>query len=221
MRFFKDHGLSIVLLLLFALSLVGQIFAGFGSYNEDRVEKHLLPLSSISQYLASSHFASSLSENMESEFLQMALFVLLTVYLYQKGSAESKKPPEQVSAEDRKVEQEEKTYREQKIKKNPILWRLYENSLVIALVSLFLIFFFFHAYGSLGLINEQKQHMGEPLIGFWQVFAEQEFWFESFQNWQSEFFSIFVLGVFSIFLRQKGSPQSKKLQDPHWKTGSD
>ena len=158
---------------------------------------------------------------MESEFLQMSLFVYLTACLIQKGSAESKKPIEQKNSDDLADEKREKEYSEVQTKKHPIAWRLYENSLTISLLILFVVFFFLHAYGSLEVINEDRMVEGKKIIELKDVFSESDFWFESFQNWQSEFFSIAIMGILSIFLRQKGSPQSKKIWDANWKTGSD
>lgn len=217
----KKISLTIVLLVLFLISIGGQFVFGFKSYNEDRIEKGIAPIESHMTYLHSGHFISSVAENMESEFLQMGLFVLLTVFLYQIGSAESKKLPEQKTAEDLKEEKIEQKFCEAKRKEHPIAWRLYESSLTISLLVIFLFFFFLHAYGSYLQVNEQKQALGQALISYFEVFSESEFWFESFQNWQSEFFSIVALGLLSIVFRQYGSAQSKKMNDPIWKTGSD
>jgi hypothetical protein len=217
----KKFGLTLVLAILFLISVSGQIYAGLRSYNEERIEEKLPAIETYSDYLKSGHFVSSLCENMESEFLQMSLLVLLTAYLYQKGSSESNKLPEEKTAEDLQEEAEEKAYCEFKRKNSPVLWTLYEYSLTSALAVLFIIFFLLHAYGSRILINEKNQRFGKPLISYSEVFAEDEFWFESFQNWQSEFFSVASLGLLSIALRQKGSCQSKKMKDSNWKTGSD
>ena len=216
----RNFSLSIMLLILFSLSIVGQFKTGFESYNEERITKNLQPLSSLKEYATSGHFISSVAENMESEFLQMALFVYLTMCLLQKGSAESRKPEEEKTTLDIQKEQKEKHYCEIQNKKYPIIWKLYENSLTISLSFLFVVFFFGHAYGSLELINEDRMHQGKNLIQFNDVFKETDFWFQSFQNWQSEFFSILVMGILSIYLRQKNSPQSKKMTDANWKTGT-
>ena len=215
----RNFGLTIVLVSMFAVSIVGQFFFGFSTYNEERRHEGLVPLTSYGEYLNTGHFVSSVAENMESEFLQMAVFVLLTVALYQKGSSESRKPPEEESAQDRKDQIEEEQYSRAQKKKNPIAWRIYENSLSLALVALFLAFFMLHARGSWHKEVEEKAAHHEPTITFLETFKEPEFWFESFQNWQSEFFSMAVLMTFGIFLRQKGSSQSKKMNDPIWKTG--
>ncbi len=216
----KKCGMTIVLMTLFILSVFGQIHAGLGAYNDDRVHEGLLALPSYFEYLKSDHFISSMAENMESEFLQMGLFVILSTYLYQRGSSESKKLPEDMSNEDSQMEMLEVKYCRQQRAQRPVLFRLYEYSLTLALLGLFLIFFLLHAKSSYNLINEEHATEGKPGISFVDVFSEDKFWFESFQNWQSEFFSVASLGILSIFLRQMGSPQSKKMRDPNWKTGS-
>lgn len=213
-----NSSLTIVLLAFFSFCIVGQFKSGFKANNEERIAKNLEPLSSPSEYLKSGHFISSVSENMESEFLQMSLFVYLTMFLIQKGSAESRKPEEEKTAEDYAKEKKEKDFCSIERQRHPILWRLYENSLTLSLVLLFVFFFLGHAYGSLDTINEDRLLEGKTAIRFMEVFSESDFWFESFQNWQSEFFSIAVMGLLSIFLRQKKSPQSKKMHEPHWKT---
>lgn len=215
----RNFGLSLVLLGLFLFSATGQLLSGHEAYNEERRQDGQPEIASVAEYAGSGHFISSVSENMESEFLQMALFVFLTISLFQKGSSESRKPPEEMTREEREAEAREQAYSKKKRAERPLLWRIYENSLTIALTLLFLTFFGLHSYGSWLLINEEHARQGEELISFLATFKEPEFWFESFQNWQSEFFSIAILGLLSIWLRQKDSPQSKKLLDPTWKTG--
>lgn len=217
----KKCGMTIVLITLFILSVLGQIHAGLKAYNDDRIHEGLEPLPSYSEYLTSAHFISSMSENMESEFLQMGLFVILSAFLYQRGSSESKKLPVDMTEEDRQRQQIEDEYCERQRRTRPILFRLYEFSLTLALMGFFVLFFLMHAGSSFKLINEEHASEGKPAISFVQVFSEDKFWFESFQNWQSEFFSVASLGLLSIFLRQRGSPQSKKMRDPNWKTGSE
>jgi hypothetical protein len=215
----QNVGLSIVLFLIFLVSMIGQARAGFHAYNQEQVEKHLPMLHSIWEYLGQGHFLSSVFENMESEFLQMALFVFLTACLYQKGSAESKPPPADRTKEEIEEDAAEERYCKDHAKRKPIFWRIYENSLTLALLGLFAVFFLLHAYGSFLTKREEKLLEHEAPPKFFEIFGTSEFWFESFQNWQSEFFSIMVLGFLTIFLRQRGSPQSKKMYDPHSKTG--
>ena len=220
-KLWNQFGLTIVLTLFFLGSLIGQIYFGFHAFNEERIEDKLKPLNSIQQYIVHGHFLSSLAENWESEFLQMMIFVWLTVFLYQKGSAESKSPPSEQSMEEKKCEKEEEKYSRAQKKKWPVLWRIYENSLVLSLLLLFILSFFIHVHGHFKYQNEKNMVMGKPLISYTEVLGNSEFWFESFQNWQSEFFSIALLGVLSIFLRQKHSPQSKMLRSSNSDTGPD
>lgn len=215
----KDFSLTFILFILFFVSILGQIIFGFQAYNEELLQKNVPLIANWHEYISTGHFLSSLSENMESEFLQMTLFVYLTAFLIQKGSAESKKPQEEKTFKDIAADQEEEEYCKSQKKLKPLQWFLYENSLSLSLFLLFLISFLFHAWGSFELINQRNIIDAKPLISFTKIFSESEFWFESFQNWQSEFFSIALMGLLSIFFRQKGSPQSKRLRDPYWKTG--
>lgn len=217
----KKISLTLVLSCLFVISILGQFIFGFNAYNEERRENGAPQIASHVDYLKTGHFISSVAENMESEFLQMGLFVFLTIFLYQIGSSESKKLHFQQTKEDLEKEQHEKVYCQTKRKQHGWIWYLYENSLTLALIFIFAAFFLLHAYGSFLLLNEQKAMHHQQLIEFSQIFSESEFWFESFQNWQSEFFSIATLGLLSIFLRQYKSAQSKKMFDPRWKTGAD
>jgi hypothetical protein len=158
-------------------------------------------------------------ENWESEFLQMFAYVLLTAFLFQKGSAESKNP-DQPEAVDRDPRQS----RHRKdapwpVRRGGVVLKLYENSLALALFLLFVIAFVLHAIGGASEYSEQQIAHGGKAVTALQYIATARFWFESLQNWQSEFFSIGILVVLSIFLRQKGSPESKPVDSPHSMTG--
>jgi hypothetical protein len=164
-------------------------------------------------------FLEATMENWESEFLQMFAYVLLTAFLYQKGSAESK-DPEKLEAVDRDPRQS----RNDKngpwpVRKGGIVLKVYENSLSIALFLLFLISFVLHAVGGAKEYSQQQTVHGEEAVTVVQYLGTAQFWFESLQNWQSEFFSIGILVLLSIFLRQKGSPESKPVDSPHSMTG--
>lgn len=219
MKLIRNFGLTLILILFFSLCFLGQLKTGFHVYNKDRLEHHLPPIESKWQYIYSGHFISSVCENMESEFLQMALFVFLTMCLYQKGSAESKKPPEELTAREKEAKQKETIYNQQMRQGYQLLWRIYENSLTLVLMLIFVAFFILHLHGKLLLVNEKRILFAQNPLSYKELFLSADFWFESFQNWQSEFFSILLLGLLSIFLRQKDSPQSKKMNDPFWKTG--
>jgi hypothetical protein len=214
-KIWKDNGLSIVFLTLFVVSIIGQIVSGFHEHNKEREQNNADSIG-VAEYLQSGHFLQTTFENWESEFLQMALFVVLTVSLRQKGSSESKKfEPEEV---DRAPSKRRKDV-PWPVKHGGFVLHIYKHSLSIALFILFILSFALHLYGSLKDENEKLsfQHLPpEPLSNF---IGSSRFWFESFQNWQSEFLSVLVIVTLSIVLRQKGSPQSKPVDAPHSETG--
>jgi hypothetical protein len=215
MKFIRNNSLSIVFLLLFLSALAGQFFTGFAEYNKERTEEGQQPVG-YGVYVQSGHFIQATFENWESEFLQMALFVLLTIWLRQKGSSESK----QFGGEE--VDREPDPKREGApwpVRKGGWVLTIYKHSLTIALLLLFILSFVVHLYGSLKDENEKLAEKGLPPESITAYITEARFWFESFQNWQSEFLSVFAIVVLSIFLRQQGSPQSKPVDAPDDETG--
>jgi hypothetical protein len=216
LRFTRNNGLSIVFVFLFILALGGQTLTGWKEYNKEQIREGYTGISLL-RYFGSGHFIQATFENWESEFLQMALFVLLTVSLRQKGSSESKK----ISGEE-EVDREPLNKRKNApwpVRKGGWILYLYERSLGTALLLLFVISFWLHFYGSLKDENRQRLLEGKPAETFGHYLGDSRFWFESFQNWQSEFLSVFVIVLLSVFLRQKGSPQSKPVDAPHNETG--
>jgi Ca2+/Na+ antiporter len=215
-KFIHDNSLSIIFFLLFIVSITGQIFTGIAEYNKERQEEGQ-PTVTMSSYLTSGHFLESTFENWESEFLQMAFFVLFTIWLYQKGSSESK-----ALEEGEEVDREPDPNRKGApwpVRKGGWVLTLYKHSLTIALLLLFLFSFIMHLYGSHKDENEQLAQKGLPLETLGEYLGTSRFWFESFQNWQSEFLSVFAIIVLSIYLRQIGSSQSKPVDAPHDETG--
>jgi hypothetical protein len=214
----RDNGLSIVLLLLFAGSFAGQIWAGWFDYNDERRE-HAEPPAALVEYLASGHFGEATFENWESEFLQMSAYVLLTVFLFQKGSAESKKPGgvESVDEDPREARDAAAPW---PVHRGGLILKLYESSLSIAFALLFLLSFVLHATLGLSEYNAERLAHGSPAATLLRYATSSRFWFESFQNWQSEFLSLAAMVVLSIFLRQRGSPESKPVAAPTWETGA-
>lgn len=215
-KFIKNNGLSVVFLLLFMLSFWGQLLTGWTQHNKEQLEEGQ-PAKSMGRYLQSGHFLQSTFENWESEFLQMALFVVLTISLRQKGSSESKSLDEP-EAVDREPDPSKKDA-PWAVKKGGWILAVYKHSLTLSLFILFLLSFAVHLYGSLKDENEQLAQKGQPQETLQQYIVDSRFWFESFQNWQSEFLSVFAIIVLSIFLRQKGSSQSKPVDAPHSETG--
>jgi hypothetical protein len=216
----RDNGLSLVLGALFLAFMVGQTWTGLLEHNDD-LAAHGQSTVTLRTYLASGHFIEATAENWESEFLQMAAYVLLTVVLFQRGSAESKKIGE-VEAVDRDPRlSRHKNRAPWPVRRGGWVLRIYEHSLSLAFVVLFLVSFALHAVGGTWSYNiEQAEHGGDPLsiLGY---LSTSQFWFESFQNWQSEFLSLVGMVVLSVFLRQRGSPESKPVDAPHTATGSE
>jgi hypothetical protein len=220
-RILRENGLSIVLFVCFFLTiLVGQSITGHREYNNDRVEHNQAPVS-YGEYLGSGHFLEATMENWESEFFQMGWYVLLTVFLFQKGSSESKKLDEAEPVDRDPRKSKNKKDAPWPVRRGGFVLKLYEYSLTLAFLFLFLGSFFLHALGGSRVYNEEQAQHGGELVSAWQYMGTSRFWFESFQNWQSEFLAIFAMVVLSIFLRQKGSPESKPVDAPHSQTGSE
>ena len=217
-RTFRNNGLSIVLISLFVLFLVAQSIAGFKHYNDEQLE-HGQPTVTYSEYLTGSHFLEATMENWESEFLQMFAFVVLTVFLYQKGSAESKDPDAEEEV-DKDPRRSKKKNSPGPVKKGGWMLKLYEHSLSLAFLFLFLGSLVLHAAGGAGDYNEeQREHGRTEMVTTWQYMGTSRFWFESFQNWQSEFLAVGSMVILTIFLRERGSRESKPVATPHSETG--
>lgn len=210
--FFRNNGL---LIAFAAMMLVATAIHGVTGWKVDteQREEEGLPALTLDEYLQDSHFLSSLFENWESEFLQMALFVLLTVSLRQKGSSESR--PMDPSEEERK------TYpvRDQPwpVRRGGLWLKLYEHSLSASLFLLFLGSFVGHWISSWFQYSEAHADKVPTLIAY---LASADLWFESMQNWQSEFLAVFAIVFLSIYLREKHSSQSKQVEAPHSKTAA-
>ena len=214
--FLKRNALSIVFLFLTLIVLWGQLYTGWKNHN-DFLETYHKPPITIASYLHSGHFIQATFENWESEFLQMALFVILTIFLRQEGSSESR--PMENPPRDKRNELKPKRDSPWSVRQGSVALLFYKNSLSIVLILIFLLSFSLHWYGSYLNYNEEQLLEGKKLTDYWTYLGNSQFWFESFQNWQSEFLSIFAIIFLSIYLRQAGSSQSKKVNAPHKETG--
>ena len=216
-RFLRDNGLSLVLFVMFLAALVGQTLAGHRHANAERRD-HGQPEQTWREYVVSPQSLEATAENWESEFLQIFTFVLLTAYLYQRGSAESKDPDKAQEPEDREPDPKRKGA-PGPVKRGGVALRLYSHSMSLAFLALFLVALVLHAVGGAGEFNEdQAEHGSAERVTVLGYMATSRFWFESLQNWQSEFVSILAVVVLSIFLREKGSPESKPVDAAHGET---
>ncbi len=219
-RLLRENGLSLVLLSAFLVFWLGQSVAGHREYNQEQ-RAHGEAEVAYPAYLTSAHFWEATTENWESEFFQIFFYVVLTAFLYQKGSAESKKldEPEPVDRDPRLARHHPDA--PWPVRRGGLALKLYEHSLSLAFLLFFFVAITLHAVsGAKDYSDEQVAH-GEPPVGVIQYVRTSRFWFESFQNWQSEFLSIGMVVVLSIFLRQRGSPESKPVDSPHSETGSE
>jgi hypothetical protein len=218
-RFLRENGLSLVLGLMFAGSLAGHSLAGWRVENQER-RLHGGHEQSYAAFLVSGTFLETFAENMESEFLQMAAYVLLTVWLRQRGSAESKPLEGKEEVDDPPERHRNDPRAPGPVRRGGLALAVYRNSLSLALLVLFGASFLAHAAGGARAFNEDQAAHGQAArVGAVGYMATSRFWFESLQNWQSEFFSVMMLVLLSIRLRQHGSPESKPVHAPHDRTG--
>jgi hypothetical protein len=214
----RDRSLTLVMLGGFAIFLAGQVLTGWADYN-DGLHTHGLAPAALSSYLGSGHFWEALFENWESEFLQMAAFVGLTTRLHQVGSPESRRPGvlELVDADPRHFAHLPGV--PWPVRRGGIALWLYERSLSLAFIALFLASWVGHAYGGWAAeIDEARLHGISP-SSLADYVVSSRFWFESFQNWQSEFLSVAAMVWLAVYLRQRGSPESKAVHAAHDETG--
>ena len=219
-KFLYENGLLLVVDLMILGTLVGQTITGWHENTNDLQEMQL-PALTLGQYLESGHFLEATFENWESEFLQMAMYVVLTVFLFQKGSSESKPMGKEAPQDEDPRQATLKRTTPWPVRHGGVVLKVYEHSLSILLFALFLGSFFLHAAGGVDEYNQDQQSHGQPSITFLQYLGTSRFWFESFQNWQSEFMAVGAIVLLSIWLREKGSPESKPVARPHHATGND
>lgn len=213
--FLYKNGLSLFFITLFLVTLGAQAITGWETHNQEIQDEGQQEIG-LTTYLQSGHFISATFENFESEFLQMALYVMLTVSLRQIGSAESKKldEPEEVDREPHPGPDAPWA-----VKKGGWILKIYSNSLSIVFGMLFLFSWAMHLYGSWQNHNVEQLAKHLPKETLSQYLGQAEFWFETFQNWQSEFLSVFSIVFLTIYLRQKGSPESKPVDAANMETG--
>jgi hypothetical protein len=218
-KWIRDNGLTLALAVLFLASLVGQVVTGHAAENQERLE-HGQTLVGLAEYLRGGPFLSALFENWESEFLQMWAYVMLTAYLFQRGSPESKDPDEAAPQDRDPALDEKKPEAPWPVRAGGLARTVYAHSLGLTLFTLFVASFVLHWLNSARAAAEEALQHGQAPPGLLEHLGNVGFWFESFQNWQSEFLSTSLLIVLAIFLRERGSPESKPVAAPHGQTGT-
>lgn len=219
-RFLRENGLSLALFGLFFVCFAGgQTLTGLRQYNEGQEEHGGEPVE-LGEYLRTGHFLEATAENWESEFLQMFAYVLMTAYLYQKGSSESRKLDEENPQDRDPRRSKDNPDAPWPVRKGGWVLKLYESSLALAFLLLFLVSFCLHGLGGQREYNEEQLQHGQTTVSVPEYMGTSRFWFESFQNWQSEFLAIWSMVALSIWLRQRRSPESKPVDSPHGETGT-
>jgi hypothetical protein len=217
-RVLRDNGLSITMFALFLVFLTAQSIAGYRASNSEN-QQHGQPRESYAEFLTSGAFVEATFENWESEFLQMGAYVVLTALLVQKGSPESRNPDGDEADADPRDHRDDRGA-PGPVKRGGLALTVYEHSLSLALFALFLSSFVLHALGGHADFNQQQLEHGAAPVSLWSFVTGSEFWFQSMQNWQSEFLAVASLVVLGVFLRERGSPESKPVAAPHAQTGS-
>ena len=215
----RQHGLSIAFGIIFALALIGQSFAGLQVFNEEQVE-HGQQAVTYLQFVTSSEFVVDVAENWQSEYLQFFLFIFATIWLVQKGSPESKQPGEEGIGTD-----EEQLVHEHARPESPKWakvhgWRhtLYSNSLLIVMGTIFILSWLIQSLSGVVVYNAEQAEHGESTVSWVEYLIGADFWNRTLQNWQSEFLAVGSMIALSIYLRQRGSSESKPVGAPHHAT---
>lgn len=215
----RDNSLSIVFGLLLLASIAGQAVVGLAEYNEEAKADGLAAIDML-RYLTSSAFAVDVAENWQSEFLQFTLFILLTIWLVQRGSSESK-PPEQAgpdSDEKERIGAAAEPGSPAAARAGGPLTRLYSASLTLLMATIFVLSW--AAQAVTGRVANNQARLRDLLdpLPMGEYLLHPDFWSRTFQNWQSEMLAVGSMAIFAVFLRQRGSPESKEVGAPHEET---
>jgi hypothetical protein len=220
MRFLRENSLPLLFGAMLLLTLLGQSLVGHSVYNE-QASRHSEQTISYVRYLSSSTFGEAVMENWESEFLQFTLYVLGTVWLIQRGSPESKKLEEagRGSDEEQLIGPYARPDSPRWAKVGGWRTRIYSHSLALVMGGIFVACWLAHSFTGWRVFNQDQAAHGESAVSWTAYLGKPEFWEQSFQNWQSELLAIGAMVVFSIYLRERGSPESKPVGAPHHWTG--
>jgi len=221
-RFLRDQGLSIMFLAIFVVALAGQSLAGH-AYNNEQLALDGLPPIGYGEFVTSSDFFVDVAENWQSEFLQFFVFILATIWLIQRGSPESKKPGHEGLGSD----DEQEAGRSASAGAPRGAWAggvtqwLYSNSLLLVMGAIFVLSWFAQSLGGMIVANQENARHSLPPQTWVEYAASADFWNRTLQNWQSEFLAVGAMIAFSIYLRQRGSSESKPLGTPHHVTAAE
>ena len=219
-RFIRDHSLSLFFLAIFLASLVGLAIAGYALHNDDAIAHHGETMS-FWRYIRSSDFGNAVMENWQSEYLQFMLFMLATVWLVQRGSPESKAVDEAGRGSDhkQKVGRHARPDSPEWAKAGGIKTAIYSNSLLIVMSIIFFGSWFAQSVTGWTQFNAQQVEHHQQTVSWLGYVGSADFWEATLENWQSEFLAVGSFAAITVFLRQRGSPESKPVGAPHHSTG--
>ncbi|WP_136706293.1 DUF6766 family protein [Agromyces sp. H66] len=212
----RQHALSIAFGALFALALIGQSVAGLFRVNEEQAS-HGSPPYTWAEFVTSSEFVVDVAENWQSEYLQFFLFILATIWLVQKGSPESKKPGEEGIGTDEEQLVGEHARRDSPMWAKAADWRrtVFSNSLLLVMGAIFLLSWLAQSLSGMVVFNSEQVEHGQAIVSWTEYLVSADFWNRTLQNWQSEFLAVGSMIALSIYLRQRGSSESKPVGAPH------
>ncbi|MGG7449673.1 DUF6766 family protein [Plantibacter auratus] len=212
----RRHSLSLFFGLIFILALFGQSIAGLVAYNEDQLAHGQATVDYL-HFITSSAFVVDVAENWQSEFLQFFLFILATVWFVQQGSPESKKLGDEGlgSDEDQLVGEHARPDSPRWARARGVRLWLYSNSLLLVMGVIFVLSWSAQAVAGTVVYNAEQAEHGQPAVAVIGYVLSADFWNRTLQNWQSEFLAVGCMVAFSIYLRQRGSSESKPVGTPH------
>jgi hypothetical protein len=219
LRWLRDNGIATVFLGLTVIAILGEAFVGHRLFNEEQLA-HRESTVGFWRYLASSDFGARIMENWQSEFLQFATFIIATVWLIQRGSSESKAPGEEggQSDEEQKVGEHAGPESPRWARVGGIRQKLYENSLFLVMLFFFFMTWFAQSVTARNVFNDEQSAHGEDTLSWLGYVGTSDFWDRTLQNWQSEFLAVGTMAIFAVYLRQRGSPESKPVGAAHHET---
>ena len=219
--FLRHNGLSVFFLVLFLGALIGQAFAGHADFNEDQL-RHGDPTMSLGRYVLSSHFGVAVLENWQSEYLQFTLFIVATVWLLQRGSPESKELDKagRESDEEQRVGPHARADSPRWAKARDFRRALYENSLLIVMAAIWVASWFAQSITGVSEYNTDRLDHHQLPVSWVEYLGRPDFWEKTLQNWQSEFLAVGSMAILAVYLRQRGSPESKPVGAAHDSTGA-
>jgi Domain of unknown function (DUF6766) len=219
-RFISDHSLSLFFLVIFLAALVGQAIAGHALHNNDALSHHGETMS-FWRYIRSSDFGNSVMENWQSEYLQFMLFMLATIWLIERGSPESKEPGKEglESEKEQRIGRHAAEESPDWAKPRGIRTAVYSNSLLIVMSIIFFGSWFAQSVTGWTEFNAEQTDHHEQTVSWIGYLGSADFWEATLQNWQSEFLAVGSFVAITVFLRQRGSPESKPVGAPHDATG--